>query len=59
MFTMLSEKRLLWPGVMTLVGLAILVGLGTWQLERKAWKENLIASIEAGARKPPVQLAGR
>lgn len=53
---MLSEKRLLWPGVMTLIGLAILAGLGTWQLERKAWKENLIASIEAGVHRPPVQL---
>jgi len=28
-----------------LVCLAILIGLGVWQLERKAWKENLIAAM--------------
>jgi surfeit locus 1 family protein len=57
MFAMLSEKRLLWPGVMTLAGLAILFGLGTWQLERKAWKEGLIAAIEARTKAEPVNLA--
>jgi len=29
----------------TLVCLVILIGLGVWQLERKAWKENLIATM--------------
>jgi len=28
------------------VALAILIGLGLWQLERKAWKEGLIATLE-------------
>jgi surfeit locus 1 family protein len=56
MITMLSERRLLWPGVMTLVGLAILIGLGTWQLERRAWKEGLIAAIEARTKAEPVSL---
>jgi len=49
MFKILSERKLLWPGVMTLVGLAILIGLGTWQLERKAWKENLIETLNRRA----------
>ena len=31
--------------VFTLIGLAILIGLGAWQLERKTWKENLIATM--------------
>ena len=33
----------LWPTVLTLLGLAVLVGLGTWQLDRLAWKRDLIA----------------
>ena len=35
------------PTLLTVCGLAILIGLGTWQLERKVWKENLIATITA------------
>jgi surfeit locus 1 family protein len=38
-------RGLLVPVLFTLVGLALLVGLGVWQLERKAWKEGLIDSI--------------
>jgi len=33
--------------VFTLAGAAILIGLGIWQLDRKVWKENLIATITA------------
>nr|WP_246717607.1 SURF1 family protein [Microvirga flocculans] len=36
-----------------MVALAILLGLGTWQLQRKAWKEDLIAQIEARAYGEP------
>jgi surfeit locus 1 family protein len=25
----------------------VLIGLGTWQLQRKAWKEGLIAALDA------------
>ena len=57
MLTMLKETRLLWPGVMTLVGLAVLIGLGTWQLERRTWKEGLISAIEARTKAEPVGLA--
>lgn len=31
--------------LITLVCLAILIGLGVWQLQRKVWKENLIAAM--------------
>ena len=37
------------PALATLVSFAVLVGLGTWQLDRKAWKEGLIAQIAARA----------
>ncbi len=30
-------RSLLWPGIAALVSLAILLALGTWQLERLAW----------------------
>lgn len=46
-------RSLVLPGLATLVALAILLGLGTWQLQRKAWKEDLIAQIEARAYGEP------
>lgn len=42
-------RTLIMAGVATAVSLAILIGLGTWQLDRLAWKEGLIAQIEARA----------
>ena len=41
------EKRrgLIEPTVFTVVGVAFLIGLGIWQLDRKTWKENLIATV--------------
>jgi len=35
---------------------ALLIGLGVWQLQRKAWKEGLIASLTAELAAPPVAL---
>jgi surfeit locus 1 family protein len=49
-------RRLLVPGLLTIVGLAILIGLGTWQLQRLEWKEALIATLEAQLKAPPVPL---
>jgi surfeit locus 1 family protein len=39
------RRGLVVPALFTLFGLAILIGLGVWQLERKAWKEGLIDQI--------------
>jgi surfeit locus 1 family protein len=39
-----------------LVCLAILIGLGVWQLERKVWKENLIAAMTSRLDAPPQPL---
>jgi surfeit locus 1 family protein len=44
------------PSLLTLVGLAVLIGLGTWQIERKAWKEGLIAALTERLARPPVPL---
>lgn len=41
-----------------LVALAILLGLGTWQLYRLQWKEALITEIAARQKAAPASLAG-
>jgi surfeit locus 1 family protein len=43
--------------VFALIGFAILLSLGVWQLERKTWKENLIAMLTARVTAPPHALA--
>lgn len=43
--------------VLGLAALLVLVGLGTWQVERLHWKEGLIARIEARISSPPRPLA--
>ena len=40
------------PTLMTLIMLAVLVGLGVWQLERRTWKHALIARLEAAQDQP-------
>jgi surfeit locus 1 family protein len=39
-----------------LAGFVILVGLGVWQLERKSWKENLIADLNAHTSAAPTSV---
>jgi surfeit locus 1 family protein len=47
----------LWPIIVaTAVGTAILLSLGAWQVKRLAWKEALIAQLEAKALAAPVSL---
>ncbi len=40
-----ADRRIVLPGLIAIAGLAVLIGLGTWQLERKAWKDALIATL--------------
>ncbi len=47
---------LLWPTVIAVPGLALLLGLGTWQLERLEWKTALIAEREAHLAAPALAL---
>lgn len=51
-----ARRGLLVPGLFTLIALAILISLGTWQVERKAWKEALIDSISRRLDAPPSDL---
>ena len=53
---MSAARRLLIPVAVTLCGLAVLLGLGTWQLERKGWKEGLIATLNERTAAAPVAL---
>jgi len=47
------------PAVFALVAVVIFIGLGSWQLQRKAWKEALIESLEQRLSTPPVDLPPR
>jgi surfeit locus 1 family protein len=55
----LQHARLIWPTLAALAGLAVLIGLGTWQMERKAWKEDLLAKIAARVHADPIALTSR
>jgi surfeit locus 1 family protein len=53
---MRTRGGLLIPAISTLAGLVVLIGLGVWQLERKTWKEALIARLERRLAAVPVAL---
>jgi len=47
-----------WRGLLlpALFAFAVLIGLGIWQIERKAWKEGLIAALTERVAAPPQAL---
>ena len=49
-------RRLLLPAISTAVMLAILIGLGVWQLERMAWKQGLLDQIAQAEAQPAIDL---
>ena len=46
----------LWATLCTLAAFVVLIWLGTWQVQRLAWKEGLIAERQAGLAAPPLNL---
>ena len=50
------RRGLVIPSVAAACAFAVLIGLGTWQVERKAWKENLIATVTERFAAPPAAL---
>jgi surfeit locus 1 family protein len=48
--------RLILPLIFGLLGAAVLVGLGVWQMQRLEWKEAILADIEARISAAPVAL---
>ena len=53
-----TKRRRSWLGLLipALLVFAVLIALGTWQIERKAWKEGLIAALTERLAAPPVAL---
>ena len=52
-----AARRLLLPLLVVLPVLTILIGLGTWQMERLAWKTGILARIAAVEAGPAAPLA--
>ncbi|SDB66588.1 SURF1 family protein [Belnapia rosea] len=52
-------RRLLLPILASLPVLAALLGLGTWQVQRLHWKQDILARIAAAEAGPAVPLAGQ
>ena len=52
----MTLRRIVVPALIGVVGTAILLALGAWQVQRLAWKEGLIAEIEARLSAEPVPL---
>jgi surfeit locus 1 family protein len=50
------RQGVLVPSVAAAMALAVLVSLGLWQLDRKAWKDGLIATLEERLSAAPVAL---
>ncbi len=53
------RRRIVLFAVFILIALGVLVALGTWQLERRAWKEALIAELDRKLSAPPADLPAR
>src|SRR6056297_1077634 len=50
------RKSVLVPLIFGIAGVAVLVSLGKWQVERLAWKEGVLAEIEGRISAEPVPL---
>jgi surfeit locus 1 family protein len=50
-------RRLILPAITMLPVLGLLLGLGTWQVQRLHWKAALLAAIDAAEAAPPPPLA--
>ena len=51
------RKRPVLTGIAVVIALAILLSLGTWQVERLHWKEKLLANITERRQASPASLA--
>ncbi len=49
-------RPLIFPFLMTLIGVAILAGLGKWQLDRREWKLGLIERIDSRSHGEAISL---
>lgn len=49
-------RNKLFPLLFTLVGVAVLIAMGAWQMDRRAWKRELIQTLESRLAAEPVPL---
>lgn len=49
-------RRMIVPLLFGLLGAAVLIGLGSWQVQRMAWKQGVLAEIAARINAAPVAL---
>jgi cytochrome oxidase assembly protein ShyY1 len=42
------------PTIVVLAAVAVMIGLGVWQLQRAKWKEGLLARYAEAERRPPI-----
>lgn len=49
-------RRYVFAMILGLAGASVLIGLGVWQVQRLAWKEGILARIEARISDDPVAL---
>ncbi|MBN8934170.1 MAG: SURF1 family protein, partial [Rhizobium pusense] len=52
-----ADRRVWFAAPLVLLALAILLGLGTWQVKRLYWKEALLADIEERRNAAPATVA--
>ncbi|MFH5774721.1 SURF1 family protein [Paracoccus sp. NGMCC 1.201697] len=52
-------RRYLFPLIIGVLGTAILISLGVWQLGRLEWKEDMLAQIQSRIEGPPRPLPAR
>lgn len=50
-------RRYVFPLIFGIVGVAILLSLGTWQMRRLAWKQDILAAIQDKISAAPVPLS--
>ena len=50
----MSKRLPVLPTLLVLVAVAVMIGLGAWQLKRARWKEGLLAQYAAAEKLPPI-----
>ncbi len=56
MLTDLRRAGLIWPTLLAVPAVLVLIGLGAWQWQRKAWKEELLARLHVETAAAAVRL---
>ncbi|MGJ8621634.1 MAG: SURF1 family protein [Yoonia sp.] len=50
-------RKILFPLILGLAGCGVLIGLGLWQVERLAWKQDILSDINARLEAPAAPLS--